>query len=254
MIFDSLDNHGEYFSNHYLDVLLQGDLAGLRSRWDAAERRGEDTARTRLRGLAQPFFAAKTRLVETGRAGDELLELHDALLGALGFPAARHDHELQRGGRPFTVPAAHACQTHTGLLLVALDLGFAADVDEALDKGGASRLRQPLVAEDGRTRIRDAADAVSYLFAADDPPRYALLLAGGVVILADRAKWAEGRFLAVNLDLALSRRDTRAKGELETVAALFSADALVPEEGLSVLGRVSEVGCCNQRLGSVTPC
>jgi hypothetical protein len=32
MIFDSIDNHGEYFSNHYLDVLLQGDLAGLRSR------------------------------------------------------------------------------------------------------------------------------------------------------------------------------------------------------------------------------
>jgi hypothetical protein len=239
MIFDSLDNHGEYFSNHYLDVLLQGDLAGLRSSWDATERRGEDTARTRLRGLAQPFFAAKTRLVETGRPGGELLELHDAVLGALGFPAARHDHELQRGGRPFTVPVAHACQTHIGLLLVALDLGFAADIDEALDKGGAGRLQQPLLAEDGRTRIRDAADAVSYLFAADDPPRYALLFAGGVVILADRAKWSEGRFLAVNLDLALSRRDTRAKGELETVAALFSADALVPEEGQSVLDELA---------------
>jgi hypothetical protein len=235
MIFDSIDNHGEYFSNHYLDVLLQGDLAGLRSRWDAAERRGEDTARTRLRGLARPFFAAKTAVVEGARSGDERLELHDAVLGALGFPAARHDQELQRGGRPFAVPVAHACQTHTGLLLVALELGFAADVDEALDKGGAGRLAQPLDVEDGRTRIRDAADAVSYLFATDEPPRYVLLLAGCVVVLADRTKWAEGRFLAVNLDLALSRADTRAKGELETVAALFSADALVPDEGQSVL-------------------
>jgi hypothetical protein len=235
MIFDSIDNHGEYFSNHYLDVLLQGDLAGLRSRWDAAERHGEDTARTRLRGLARPFFAAKTRVVESARLGDELLEMHDAVLVALGFPPARRDYELERGGRPLTVPVAHACETHTGLLLVALDLGFAADVDEALDPGEAGRLRQPLMAEDGRTRIRNGADAVSYLFAADEPPRYALLLAGGVVVLADRTKWAEGRFLAVNLDFALSRGDARAKGELETVAALFSADALVPEEGQSVL-------------------
>jgi hypothetical protein len=239
MIFDSVDNHGEYFSNHYLDVLLQGDLAGLRSRWDAAERRGEDTARTRLRGLARPFFAAKTAVVEGARSGDERLELHDVVLGALGFPAARRDHELQRGGRPFAVPVAHACQTHTGLLLVALELGFAADVDEALDKGGAGRLSQPLVVEDGRTRIRDAADAVSYLFATDEPPRYVLLLVGCVVVLADRTKWAEGRFLAVNLDLALSRADTRAKGELETVAALFSADALVPDEGQSVLDELA---------------
>ena len=241
MIFDSIDNHGEYFSNHYLDVLLQGDLARLRSRWDAAEKRGEDTARTRLRGLARPFFAAKTRVVESTRPGDELPEMHDAVLAALGFPSARRDYELERGGRPFAVPVAHARETHTGLLLVALDLGFAADVDEALDPGEAGRLRQPLVAEDGRTRIRDAADAVSYLFAADEPPRYALLLAGGVVVvvLADRTKWAEGRFLAVNLDLALSRGDARAKGELETVAALFSADALVPEEGQSVLDELT---------------
>ena len=60
------------------------------------------------------------------------------------------------------------------------------------------------------------------------------MLAGCVVLLAERAKWAEGRFLAVDLDLALEPADTRA-GELETIAALFSADALVPDEGQAVL-------------------
>ncbi len=46
--------------------------------------------------------------------------------------------------------------------------------------------------------------------------------------LAERAKWAEGRYLAVDLDAALERNDAKAKGELETIAALFSADALLP--------------------------
>ncbi|GAA4946803.1 hypothetical protein GCM10023238_11420 [Streptomyces heliomycini] len=44
--------------------------------------------------------------------------------------------------------------------------------------------------------------------------------------------WGEGRYLAVSLDTALQRNDTRAGGELDTVAALFGADSLrTPEEG-----------------------
>jgi hypothetical protein len=55
-----------------------------------------------------------------------------------------------------------------------------------------------------------------------------LVLGGRIVLLAERAKWAEGRYLAVDLDAALERNDAKAKGELETIAALFSADALLP--------------------------
>src|SRR5262249_46346425 len=44
-------------------------------------------------------------------------------------------------------------------------------------------------------------------------------------VLADRATWAEGRYLAVSLDTAIERGDP---AELETIAALFSADALQP--------------------------
>ena len=54
-------------------------------------------------------------------------------------------------------------------------------------------------------------------------------------MLAERARWAEGRFLAVDFDGALERNDTKAKGELETIAALFSADVLMPDDGQSVL-------------------
>ena len=48
-----------------------------------------------------------------------------------------------------------------------------------------------------------------------------LLLHGGVVVLADRLTWGEGRYLAVCLDAALERNDP---AELELIAALFSAD------------------------------
>ncbi len=232
----SVVNRGEYLSNHYLDVMLQGDLRDARRRWDEAEAKGLDTARSRLRAVSRQFFAAKTRVAESG-APEDLRAMHDVVLTALGFPPDRRELVLERGGEKVAVPAAAVCETHTGLLLVALDLGeLAVDVDKALDPEEAGRLLAPVRVGE-RTLIADATDAVAHLFAADEPPRWALLLAGGVVILADRAKWGEGRFLAADLDLALSRGD---RHELETVAALFSADALVPEEGQSVLDKLAE--------------
>ncbi|HVX19128.1 MAG TPA: hypothetical protein VHA73_13945 [Acidimicrobiales bacterium] len=243
MIFDSITNRGEFFSDHYLDALIGNDLAGLRKRWDDEEGRGQSTARTRVRSLAAEFYRAKTQVVEGTAAAhdDNLRELHDRVLEALGFGPKRQSIEPVRGGvETLTFEVAHAEATPTGLLLVALDLGFTTTLDAALDPDAAGRVLSPVLS-DGKVLRKDrlstlpVSDVVAALFAVDEPPRYVLLLAGVVVVLADRAKWGEGRFLAVDLDLALSRHDTKAKGELETVAALFSADALVPVDGTSVL-------------------
>ena len=82
-----------------------------------------------------------------------------------------------------------------------------------------------------------------------------LLCAGTTLLLAERSKWAEGRFLAVDLDAALERADTTARGELETIAALFSADAIVPgrlgdqNQATSVL---DDLGFAPQRLTDST--
>src|ERR1039458_3223787 len=77
----------------------------------------------------------------------------------------------------------------------------------------------------GRETIETGKKLARWLFDADEPPRYVLLLHGGVVVLADRAEWGQGRYMAVSLDIAIER-DLQA--ELETIAALFSADALQP--------------------------
>ena len=237
MNFPSIVNRGEYFSAHYLDALLQHDLGGLRDSWKAAEAAAESTPRTRLRRLPTAFFAAKAAAVDGDPSA--LRDVHDASLDALGFTPDRRTLERTRGStQQMAVPVVHAAGTDEGLLLVALEAAnWADDVDAAQDPEGAGRLNEPVVL-DGDA-ITEVTEAVGAMFTSDDPPRYVLWLAGGVLLLADRTKWAEGRFLAVNLDLALEARDVKAKGELETIAALFSADALLPaEEGQSVLDQL----------------
>ncbi len=34
MTFESITNRGEFFSNHYLDAVIAGDLTDIRRRWD----------------------------------------------------------------------------------------------------------------------------------------------------------------------------------------------------------------------------
>jgi hypothetical protein len=236
--FPSITSRGEFFSNHYLDAVIGGDLGELRRAWDEAEGKGEPSARTTLKGAAGRFF--KTRATASEATGDRvpaaIENLNDVVLQALGFEPNRQVLDLVRNTTDrLTMPTATTVKTGTGLWLVALDAGLADSADDLFDDGpptddqpAAGRLLQEGQRHGDKKKIVSAADAVGELFAVDEPPRFVLVLGGRIVLLAERAKWAEGRYLAVDLDAALERNDAKAKGELETIAALFSADALLP--------------------------
>ncbi|MFJ9828727.1 class I SAM-dependent DNA methyltransferase [Streptomyces sp. NPDC101160] len=205
------------------------------------------TPRAGLRALRRDYFRARSffALPEDAEgtasvpdAGDDALTydtpawrervhaLNAEVLRALGYDAKPGNLTVWRAGQSHEITVAHAEKG-----LVAIDCGWAAEADAALDPDGPGRLLDPVVL-DGSNSLTTGSKLASFLFACDEAPRYVLLLVGGVVVLADRMVWGEGRYLAVSLDIALQRNDTRPGGELDTVAALFGADSLrTPEEG-----------------------
>ncbi|MFG2243750.1 Eco57I restriction-modification methylase domain-containing protein [Spirillospora sp. NPDC048823] len=243
MTYDSIVNRGDYFSAHYLAEVLPKDLKkkdGLLARWTEAEKDGQPTPRTGLRGLKRSYFKDRPTFadaLETVREGKDipkieewkkaLHELHGDVLRALGFDAEPRVLTVERSDKRYEVAVAHA-EPADRPSVVAIECGWAPDVDAALDITDAGRLLTP-VELDHPHMLRTGDKLASWLFAADEPPRYVLILAGGVIILADRMTWGEGRYLAVSLDIALGR-STAATSEIETIAALFSADSLLPPE------------------------
>ncbi len=237
MSYDSLTNHGDYLSPHYLAEVLPRELAkkdGLRAQWTERDKEGTASPVKELRALKRGYFAARPDLADFSQRaadGDLVTEderrthdkavknQNDDVLRALGFEASRGVADVERSGETFGVPVAYQGQN-----VVAIDCGWAADTDAALDADRAGRLLDPIETESNE-RITTGAKLARWLFDTDEPPRYVLLLHGGVVILADRLTWAEGRYLAVSLDTAIDRAD---QAELETIAALFSADVLQP--------------------------
>ncbi|MEU1982519.1 hypothetical protein [Nocardia sp. NPDC019395] len=203
---------------------------------ESEDKPGWVTPRQGLRALGKPYFADRpyfadldTRRLdgetftpaETGEWHKKLHELHGDVLRALGYDARPQELTVERAGREHTVQVAYADEH-----LIAVECGWSVEVDAALDEEQAGHLLDP-VPLDNREEITSGSKLARWLFAGDTPPRYVLILAGGVVILADRATWGEGRFLGVSLDIALGRNDV---DELSVIAALFGADSLLPPE------------------------
>ncbi|UUY50376.1 hypothetical protein NRK68_26015 [Streptomyces yangpuensis] len=267
MTYDSLINHGDYLSPHYLAEVLPKDLKakdGLLTRWAAFEeterRRHADavadaarqglgpdsvpprvrTPREGLRALYGPYFAGRAALAEDAAVladpgglepegwRKRCTESHLDTLRALGYADAHEQTvTVHRADREYAVRVLHA---EPGLYAVAC--GWTTEPDAALDPDGAGRLLHPMETETSAPDLLDAKALTDFLFTCDAPPRHVLLLVGGVIVLADRLAWPEGRYLSADLDAALHRRDDRHGGELDILAALFGADALrVPAEG-----------------------
>ncbi|RZU45809.1 hypothetical protein EV284_0459 [Streptomyces sp. BK022] len=246
--FDSFSNRGEYFAAHYFAEQLGSDLKkGLFATWALREGDEHDprkTPRELLRSLRGAYLSEDVRgyFAEAAErdAGDEvrpnthnnpewrkrLAEWHHTVLQALGFEATPTEVTVHRAGRDHSLTVAYH-----GHGIIALDCGWAADNDAALNTTGPGRLLNPLRVSASETYETGPALA-SWLFqselgeAGGPRPRFVLLLCGGVLVLADRQSWNEGRYVAVNLDAALERNDRSQQGELATIAALFSLDML----------------------------
>ncbi|MFB6712210.1 class I SAM-dependent DNA methyltransferase [Streptomyces sp. NPDC056358] len=254
MTYDSLVNRGDYFSAHYLAEVFPKDLkSGLLAAWKTREEEAKAadsadhepdpdalpvTPRLGLRALRRPYFRTRAFFAEAAVTHDDATtydapewreraaSLNASVLRALGYDAKPRTLTVSRADHTYEIPVAHA---EPGL--VAVDCGWAAEPDAALDPDGPGRLLTP-VQLDASTSLRTGSKLASFLFASEDAPRYVLLLAGGVIVLADRAAWGEGRYLAASLDTALDRNNTKDGQELDTLAALFGADSLrTPEEG-----------------------
>jgi hypothetical protein len=102
-----------------------------------------------------------------------------------------------------------------------------ATVEAAIARDGATLLSPYALVEDG-PEFTSAARLVSALFVADDAPELVLLLVGRWALLAERERWAEGRYLAFDLQLVCERNDTKRGGEIDRALTCLSYESIAP--------------------------
>ena len=229
-----ITNVGEYYSSHYLDTTFAGDLKHIAAAW---KEQGSLATPRRLQGLSPRYFRAKGQALEEDkperrqRAGDEVAGWHAHLLEALGYPVLKHLC-LPVEGNSSCVPAIGRMNRYNKPWLVICEAPFClpdASMKDGMPSEDPLEL-SPLKAQLPETELKlcvgDWSRAIGRLFTEEEAPRWVLFLAGSQILLLDKHTFAQGRYLAFDLDDAFGRGE---KGSFEVMAAFLSAQTLCPE-------------------------
>lgn len=221
-----LTNANEFYSQHYLDEILEKDLKPLFDQW---KEQGPQSPVARLRNAAgaNGYFRARERFLnerKTSERASLFIDLVQPLLVALGYELAPQNLTLAEGELP--VLAVYRDAKHHPLLVIAAAIANAED-----DESGPLQLLARPASEQGKSKYAhsDWEETLSKrLFADDHPPRWVLLLHHEEWLLIERSKWGRKALLRFNLPELFGPRDDK---QFRAMAALLGSQSVLPVDG-----------------------
>ncbi|MBY4040269.1 class I SAM-dependent DNA methyltransferase [Rhodococcus fascians] len=223
--FDSIVIGEDWISEHYFTTdsvkeSFHGKVIELRKLWDAEKKEGRTTVRDDLLAAAGNL---QTTLAGLAENPDGAAEAHALTRTTFGYSAELTTFTAERAGSELQIPSAKLASDANVLFLQAVPV---ASIEDLLDPE-TGLLISPAV-EDGKA-IESASKAVSAAFRSDAPPAFIVVQAGQWLLLAEAERWAEGRYLAVDLLVVAERRHEARGGEIDRSAAIFGRQALTAD-------------------------
>ena len=246
---DALVVGEDWISEHYFttDATKESFLARVlerRKEWEALEKPADPgtaptpTPRSRFR-------SARSRLEEllaalpaddagslTGAALEAAGELDALLREILGFTSSEY-RLTERGPVTLVRPVGDEGPAPLALLrarpatavedLLVKDAPTLAEAWEPVDLGDPTA---PVL--EGAEPVESVSRALSTLLTDEHGPAFALVLAGQWALVAERERWPEGRWLAVNVQLVVERHEATRGGEVERALTCLDARSLLP--------------------------
>lgn len=213
-----------FFTTDAKSQSYQALVAARRKEWDELESAGHDTARSRFSAMRAQFEGQLAEL-QPGSSDLEIEEaLYQPLREVLGFVGG--SFTLEKSG-PVTRVSTPGIVDGAPLVLVD---SRPVDVIEDLLQKDEPTLLVPFSVDDNENHdIQSVARLLSSLFIEDEAPSYALVFAGKWMLIAEKERWPEGRYLAVNLQLVAQRNDQKKAGEVDRALTCISSDSLGPD-------------------------
>ena len=246
---DALVVGEDWISEHYFttDATKESFLARVlerRKEWEALEKPADPgtaptpTPRSRFR-------SERSRLEEllavlpaddagslTGAALEAAGELDALLREILGFASSEY-RLTERGPVTLVRPVGDEGPAPLALLrarpvttvedLLVKDAPTLAEEWQPVDLGHPDA---PVL--EGAEPVESVSRALSTLMTDGHGPAFALVLAGQWALVAERERWPEGRWLAVNVQLVVERHETTRGGEVERALTCLDARSLLP--------------------------
>ena len=246
---DALVVGEDWISEHYFttDATKESFLARVlerRKEWEALEKPADPgtaptpTPRSRFRSERSRLEELLAALPAddagslTGAALEAAGELDALLREILGFASSEY-RLTERGPVTLVRPVGDEGPAPLALLrarpvttvedLLVKDAPTLAEAWEPVDLGDPAA---PVL--EGAEPVESVSRALSTLMTDEHGPAFALVLAGQWALVAERERWPEGRWLAVNVQLVVERYETARGGEVERALTCLDARSLLP--------------------------
>lgn len=227
--FDSIINVEEWISDYYLTTDEKGSSFGKRveeavREWKKTDKEQTGPVQSPLLRLTSRREGLHTKLSSLSAEAEEasLNEIYTLISQAFGYPSPE-TLEFSRNGSPLTLKAS-ADRARSVVVLRAGQMDAVEDLPSIPLLGVEPTLGEK--DSDGEAKPLDvtASKLLGELFLTEQAPDLILILAGRWAVLAERETWPLGRYLAVDLGLAVERNDQKAKGELPRVVSILAAE------------------------------
>ena len=223
-----INNCNEYFTSHYFNSIfpntafdsIKGMTEGM-----------ENLPWKLLRGVGKQYSVTSERLQKASNshaARPSIKSLADGILSSLGYGEA--NPSLAEANDGSKIPVYLEVKKINGAPLL---WAILVECTEEILKGSSFEGAKLDGFEEPYTPDFDNESLVTKaFFGMDEPPRWVMLIGGSGVVLLDRNKWSQKRYLEFDLDEIYSRKE---ETTFIAMTALLGKDSLCPNEGANIL-------------------
>lgn len=234
-----IGNRNEYYTNHYFSTMFEDGASERIKQW-SEESKNHDTKTpwTMLRDNAKRYYPIHDRY-DRGQphltTANNIITMAAQYLVSMGYGTP--NSVIINVGDEFDLPVFHEETKVNKAPMLWVVLAYSRDKDSSIMESYG--LDYNAVNNDDLKLSNDSIEglATKLLFHTAEPPRFLIVIGIDTIVLIDRNKWNEKRFLEFDLQEIFSRHETTT---LQAMSVLLHKDSLCPADGNALIDTLDE--------------
>ncbi len=232
-----ITNENEFYTNHYLSEIFEKDTSDQISSWQEKENEDESykTPFKRLRGIGPSYLELLKELNKKSSKTEDKIkaqrEFMRAFLDIFDYEYKQESIEIDE----FSVPLLSKVTKSDGLPYLYIVESFC---DEECDILTTTLKKEQLQELDTlNCELNFDSIITSHIFTQNFPPRWVMVINAYQIVLIERAKWAQKRYLRFDIKDIIERKEDNT---LKALSILLHKSTIAPTDGLSLLDTLDE--------------